>query len=65
MSELTLTEEKEKVRLFKIFNILAFCNLTHKQEDLVMSFENQFKKTGRLSERQTEIIEDIYDRSNP
>lgn len=33
--------------------------LTEKQLDLIISFEEQFKKRGTLSDRQCEILESI------
>ena len=36
--------------------------LTNSEINLVISFEDQFKRKGTLSERQMEILEDIYKR---
>ena len=40
----------------------AASDLTERELELVASFEDQFKKKGRLSERQMEVLEDIYRR---
>lgn len=64
MKELSDKELKEKVRLEKIFKILSLCSLSYKQEELVLSFQDQFNKNGTLSQRQTFILEDIYERAN-
>ncbi len=64
MKELSDKELKEKVRLEKIFKILKLCSLSYKQKELVLSFEDQFNKNGTLSQRQTFILEDIYERAN-
>jgi hypothetical protein len=37
--------------------------LTDAQHDLVISFEDQFKSKGSLSDRQIEILEDIFQRA--
>jgi hypothetical protein len=37
-------------------------NLTEREIGLLLSFENQFKARGTLSERQMEILEEIYKR---
>ena len=44
-----------------MFQLMEYDYLSDKQHDLVVSFEKQFKRTGRLSERQHEILEDIFD----
>jgi hypothetical protein len=64
MRELTAIELREKERLSKIFKILELCSLSYKQEELVLSFQDQFRKNGTLSPRQTSILEDIYERAN-
>jgi len=40
----------------------AASSLTESEVNLVASFEDQFKRRGGLSERQMEILEDIYKR---
>lgn len=64
MKELSHQELKEKERLSKIFKVLDLCSLSYKQEELVLSFHDQFLKNGTLSQRQTAILEDIYERAN-
>lgn len=53
---------KEKDRIEHIFKFMAYDNLSDAQHDLIISFEEQFKRRGSLSERQVEILEDIFDR---
>ena len=64
MKELSEKELKERARLEKIFKILNLCSLSYKQEELVLSFQDQFNANGTLSPRQTSILEDIYERAN-
>ena len=40
----------------------AASDLTERELELIASFEDQFKQKGRLSERQMEVLEDIYRR---
>jgi len=39
-------------------------NLTDSELNLVGSFQDQFEKNGTLSERQCEILEDIFRKGN-
>lgn len=41
---------------------LAEADMSPRESDLVISFEEQFKRKGSLSERQMEILEEIYTR---
>ena len=36
--------------------------MSTRELELIISFEDQFKRNGRLSERQMEILEEIYTR---
>ena len=54
---------KEKDRIEHIFKFMAYDNLTDAQHDLIVSFEEQFQRRGSLSERQFEILEDIFERA--
>ena len=54
---------KEKERIDHIFKFMAYDNLTDAQHDLIVSFEEQFQRRGSLSERQFEILEDIFERA--
>lgn len=54
---------KEKDRIVHIFKFMAYDNLTDAQHDLIISFEKQFEHRGSLSERQVEILEDIFERA--
>ena len=52
-----------KERADRIEHILKFMewdSISERQHALVMSFEDQFRRNGRLSERQMEILEDIF-----
>ena len=53
-----------KDKIDSIFKVLALCKLSPKQEELVNSFEEQYKRKGSLSERQIEVLEDIYERAS-
>jgi hypothetical protein len=50
-------------RIEHIFKFIEYDNLTDAQHDLVISFEQQFKRKGSLSDRQLEILEDIFERA--
>lgn len=54
---------KEKDRVEHIFKFMAYDNLTDAQHDLIVSFEEQFERKNYLSERQIEILEDIFERA--
>lgn len=53
----------DKERIEHIFKFMAYVNLTDAQHDLIESFEKQFNQRGSLSERQLEILEDIFERA--
>jgi hypothetical protein len=50
-------------RIIHIFQYMEWDKITGSQLDLVDSFESQFKKYGKLSDRQFEILEDIFKRA--
>ena len=52
-------------RIKKLLEITLACSLTYKQEELVLSFQEQFISKNTLSEKQLSILEDIYERANP
>ena len=54
---------KEKDRIEHVFLFMEYDNLTDAQHALVESFEEQFKRRGSLSERQIEILEDIFEKA--
>jgi len=56
-----LNSDEEK-RMFFIFNYLSSQELNESELELLVSFEEQLKKDGCLSERQMEIVEEIYGR---
>ncbi len=49
-----------KERIEHIFQFMEYAVLTDAQHDLIISFEEQFQELGRLSDRQHEILEDIF-----
>jgi hypothetical protein len=51
-----MTEERIK----HIFKYMEYGALSEAQENLIISFEKQFEERGSLSERQYEILEDIF-----
>jgi hypothetical protein len=50
-------------RIKHIFQFINFDGLTEAQENLVISFEEQFLDRGMLSDNQMKILEDIYRRA--
>lgn len=52
--------ERQSDRIKHIFKYMEYDALTDAQHDLVVSFEDQFNRTGSLSDRQEEILEDIF-----
>ena len=44
-----------------MFKLMEYDYLTDKQHDLIESFEHQYKKRGFLSDRQFEILSDIFE----
>jgi len=50
-------------RIEHIFKFLEYDQLTDAQHSLVESFEEQFERSGSLSDRQVEILEDIFERA--
>lgn len=50
--------DKERIR--HIFKFMEYDEITDSQMNLVVSFEKQFQRSGRLSDRQIEILEDIF-----
>jgi hypothetical protein len=53
----------DEARIEHIFKFMEWDNLTDAQHSLIESFEEQFERYGSLSERQIEILEDIFERS--
>jgi len=45
------------------FLAMEYDQLTDAQHSLVESFEEQFERRGSLSDRQVEILEDIFERA--
>lgn len=50
--------DKERIR--HIFDFLEYDNVSDEQLNLLVSFEEQFIENGSLSEKQYEILEDIF-----
>lgn len=50
----------DKERIKHCFSLMNYDVLTEPQENLVISFEEQFLERGTLSDRQIEILEDIF-----
>jgi len=50
-------------RIDHIFKYMEWDNLSESQLDLIVSFEKQFKENGDLSEKQIEILEDIFSKA--
>jgi len=53
----------DKDRITHIFKFMEYDELTDAQHDLVESFEEQFNRRGTLSDRQLEILEDIFEKA--
>ena len=50
-------------RIEHIFKYMEWDNLSEAQLDLIISFEKQFKENGSLSEKQIDILEDIFSKA--
>jgi hypothetical protein len=50
-------------RVKHILKFMEYDELTDAQHDLVVSFEEQFNRRGSLSEKQFDILEDIFDKA--
>lgn len=55
-----MNDDKTKM----MFDLMEYDYLTDAQHDLVISFNEQFEKRGILSDRQFEILEDIFKRAS-
>ena len=53
--------DEDKIKM--MFDLMEYDYLTDAQHDLVISFQEQFEKRGSLSDRQNEILEDIFKRA--
>lgn len=47
-----------------LLRLMEWDKLTDKELDLIGSFEKQFKSSNSLSDRQFEILNEIFDRAN-
>jgi len=54
--------DNDKIQM--MFNLMEYDYLTDAQHKLVVSFEEQFNSRGSLSEKQVEILQDIFDRAS-
>ena len=50
-------------RIASIFLLMEYDELTESELDLVISFESQFNDGKRLSDKQVEILEEIFKRA--
>jgi predicted DNA binding protein len=50
-------------RIEHIFKFMEYDELTDAQMNLIVSFEDQFKKRGNLTARQLEILESIFEQA--
>lgn len=57
-------DERKKESVRRMIKILKLCHLSIRQEDLIESYERQFEERGTLSERQVDILMDIYERAD-
>ena len=46
-----------------MFELMEYDYLTEPQEDLIVSLEEQFNRNGYLSEKQQDILSDIFKRA--
>lgn len=54
---------KDNLRIKEIFKTLNLCSLSYRQEELIQSLEDQFNAKGTLSDKQVNLLMDIYERS--
>ena len=50
----------DSIRIDHIFKYMEWENLTDAQHDLIISFERQYNLKQYLSDKQFEILEDIF-----
>ena len=50
----------KKDRIEHIFQFMEYEELSEKQLNLIISFEKQYKDRSNLSEKQYDILEDIF-----
>jgi hypothetical protein len=64
-SEQETNEAKPMTRdqIRQCFDLMNYDVLTDAQHTLVISFEDQFNRDGKLSERQCEVLDEIFRRS--
>ena len=55
--------QERQERIEHIFQFMEYDVLSEAQHDLVISFEEQFHRNRGLSERQLEILEDIFQKA--
>jgi len=51
-------------RIDMMFKFMAYDALSDAQHDLIASFESQYEMRGSLSDRQFEILSDIFKKAN-
>jgi hypothetical protein len=52
--------QKQKDRAECCFKLMEYDQLTDPQHDLIIKYEKQFEEKGWLSDRQMEVLEDIF-----
>ncbi len=53
-----MTDRKDRIK--HIFQFMEYEELSEKRLDLIISFEKQYKNQSSLSEKQYDILEDIF-----
>lgn len=52
--------ESKNERIDHIFQFMEYDNLTDDQLDLIIKYENYYKKNRYLTDRQMEVLESIF-----
>jgi len=60
----TTLDQKQRDRVEHILSYVQWDVLTERELDLMGSFEAQFQRNGNLSDRQLEVMESIFSKSN-
>lgn len=60
MNQKSKFSDEKKERIKHIFQFMEYDTLTEGQENLVISFESFFINNGFLTEKQLEILENIF-----
>jgi hypothetical protein len=57
-------EARMNEEIKKMFAILNACTLNSRQEEIVLSMESYFKKNGKLTPAQKNLLDDIYEKAS-